>query len=233
MTVVARYAFYHAYKEERSLLERCINLAELLAHANYLMSESFCDLLKAHSISAVEWRVLNGLSADDGLKMTELAARMLFKLPTLTMVVDRMEEAQLVERRASIEDGRCAIARLTEHGRRVAAPLIAHASQHEAALQRMLGATASREIKEALAELIDRLRHLQREMPATRSRVSGSLQARTPQAQVVRGAVPAPSNARRRAASCSSPAGAVLLAGGTSARSARSCPTGARRNSSG
>jgi MarR family transcriptional regulator, organic hydroperoxide resistance regulator len=139
---------------------RRVNLAELLAQANYLLSEGFCDRLKAHGISAVEWRVLNALSADDGLKMTELAARVLFKLPTLTMVVDRMEEAQLVERRASVEDGRCAIARLTEHGRRVAAPLLAHARQHEAALQRMLGATASREIKGALAELIDRSRHL-------------------------------------------------------------------------
>jgi MarR family transcriptional regulator, organic hydroperoxide resistance regulator len=148
-----------------------VNLAELLTHANYLMNESFGDCLKAHGISAVEWRVLSALSADDGLKMTDLAARVLFKLPTLTKVVDRMEEAQLVERRASAEDGRCAIARLTEHGRRVAAPLIANSRQHEAALQRMLGATASREIKEALAELIDRLRHLPREVPAPRSRV--------------------------------------------------------------
>jgi hypothetical protein len=45
--------------------------------------------------------------------MTDLASRVLFKLPTLT--VNRMEEAQLVERRASVEDGRWAIAWLTGH----------------------------------------------------------------------------------------------------------------------
>jgi DNA-binding MarR family transcriptional regulator len=151
--------------------KRPTNLAELLALANYLMSESFCDRLKAYGISTAEWRVLNALSADDGLKMTELAARVLFKLPTLTKVVDRMEEAQLVERRASVEDGRCTIARLTEQGRRVSAPLIAESREHEAALQWMLGATASREIKGALAELIDRFRHWPREMLAPRSRV--------------------------------------------------------------
>jgi DNA-binding MarR family transcriptional regulator len=173
MIGTARYApITPYYKEERSLLERCINLAELLAHANRLMSESFCDHLKAHRISAVEWRVLNALSADDGLKMTDLGARVLFKLPTLTKVVDRMEEAQLVERRASVEDGRCAIARLTEHGRRIAAPLIAHSRQHEAALLRMLGATATCEIKGALAELIDRLRHVPREVLAPAPRVA-------------------------------------------------------------
>jgi MarR family transcriptional regulator, organic hydroperoxide resistance regulator len=174
---------------------RPANLAELLTHANYLMSESFCDRLKAHGISAVEWRVLNALSADDGLKMTELAARVLFKLPTLTKVVDRMEEAQLVERRASVEDGRCAIARLTEHGHRVAAPLIAHSRPHEAAPQRMLGATATSKIKGALAELIDRLRHLPREVPAPRSRMGWpSRQATAARAGGRRRPAPAPSS---------------------------------------
>jgi MarR family transcriptional regulator, organic hydroperoxide resistance regulator len=147
--------------------KREANLTELLARANHLIGESLYEGLKAHGLSAAEWRVLGALSEHDGLKMAELAELLLFKQPTLTKVIDRMERAELVQRQASAIDRRCMIARLTERGRRVAVPLTLRLRQHEAALQRTLGTTASREIRAALAELVERLADMPREPRAS------------------------------------------------------------------
>ena len=143
--------------------KREANLTELLARANHLIGESLYEGLKGHGLSAAEWRVLGALTEHDGLKMAELAELLLFKQPTLTKVIDRMERAELVLRQASLIDRRCMIARLTERGRRVAVPLMQRLRQHEASLQRALGAAASREIRAVLAELVERLAEMPRE----------------------------------------------------------------------
>jgi DNA-binding MarR family transcriptional regulator len=143
--------------------KREANLTELLARANHLIGERLYDGLKGHGLSAAEWRVLGALSEHDGLKMAELAELLLFKQPTLTKIIDRMERADLVQRQASAIDRRCMIARLTERGRRVAVPLMLRLRQHEAALQRTLGAAANREARAVLAELVERLADMPRE----------------------------------------------------------------------
>ena len=142
--------------------DRDEGLAELLARANHLLSESFAEQLKEHGLSTTEWRVLAALSGRDGVKMTELAETVLFKQPTLTKAIDRMERAQLVQRRTPDEDRRRTLVYLTERGRRVAPPLVLRARQHDTAVSRSLGIAATRELKAALAHLIDRLAELNR-----------------------------------------------------------------------
>jgi MarR family transcriptional regulator, organic hydroperoxide resistance regulator len=138
------------------------SLSELLARANHLLSEAFSEQLKDHGLSATEWRILAALSEREGLKMTELAELVLFKQPTLTKAIDRMERAQLVERRTPDEDRRRTLVFLTERGRRVATPLVLRARQHDSMVTRALGAVATRELKAALTHLIDRLAELTR-----------------------------------------------------------------------
>lgn len=138
--------------------QREASLTELVARANYLLSASFSGQVKGHGLSATEWRVLGALSAHEGLTMTELAQMVLFKQPTLTKAVDRMERAQLVQRRTPSEDRRRTLVYLTEQGRRAAAPLVLRARQHDTAVNRALGEAASRELKAGLTELIERLR---------------------------------------------------------------------------
>jgi DNA-binding MarR family transcriptional regulator len=81
-----------------------------------------------------------------------------------------MERAQLVERRTPNEDRRRTTVHLTDRGRRIAAPLLARARQHDAALNRVFGESQSRELRSALAELIERVRELPREARAPRGR---------------------------------------------------------------
>jgi DNA-binding MarR family transcriptional regulator len=133
------------------------SLADLLARAHFLLSESFYEQLRNHGLSATEWRVLAALSEHDGVKMTELADLVLFKQPTLTKAIDRMERTQLVQRRTPDEDRRRTLVFLTDRGRRVAAPLVQRARQHDSTVTRALGLPITRELKSALGLLIERL----------------------------------------------------------------------------
>ena len=155
----------------RDLPENDESLAELLARANHMLADSFQPQVKWHGLSATEWRVLAALSERDGLAMTELAEQVLFKQPTLTKAIDRMERAQLVQRRTPNEDRRRTLVHLSERGKRIAAPLLQRARQHDAAVNRALGDAASRELKAALLELIDRVRALPR--PARGGQATG------------------------------------------------------------
>jgi MarR family transcriptional regulator, organic hydroperoxide resistance regulator len=151
------------------LPEHAESLAELLARANHLLAESFQQQVRWHGLSATEWRVLAALSQRDGVAMTELAEHVLFKQPTLTKAIDRMERAQLVQRRTPSEDRRRTLVHLSERGRRLAAPLLQRARQHGALVDLALGDAASRDLKAALLTLIDRVREMPREQRPPRS----------------------------------------------------------------
>lgn len=142
--------------------EREASLIELLARANHLLAESFQDQLKWHGLSQTEWRVLAALAARDGVAMTELAEQVLFKQPTLTKAVDRMERAELVERRTPDEDRRRTLVHITELGKRTAAPLLQRARQHDAAVRHALGDATAGKLRSVLNELIERVPTLPR-----------------------------------------------------------------------
>jgi DNA-binding MarR family transcriptional regulator len=139
------------------MAEREETLGGLLARASHLLTAGFSQQVKGHGISATAWRVLGALVERDGLTMTELAELVLFKQPTLTKAVDRMERDQLVQRRTPSEDRRRTLVYLTERGRRAAAPLVLRARQHDAAVARAIGEKAYRELQSALLALIGRL----------------------------------------------------------------------------
>ncbi len=138
--------------------QREVSLTELVTEAHYLLSTSFSGQVKGHGLSATEWRVLGVLSAREGVTMTELAQLVLFKQPTLTKAIDRMERAQLVRRHTPSEDRRRTLVYLTERGRRAVTPLVLRARQHDSAVSQALGEAASRKLKTGLIELIGRLR---------------------------------------------------------------------------
>jgi DNA-binding MarR family transcriptional regulator len=146
--------------DNETLRHRDESFADLLARANFLLNASFHEQLRNHGLSATEWRVLAALSEHDGVKMTELADLVLFKQPTLTKAIDRMERTQLVQRRTPDEDRRRTLVFLTERGRRVAAPLVQRARQHDSTVTRALGVPVARELKTTLALLIERLTEL-------------------------------------------------------------------------
>ncbi len=94
------------------------------AHLNIQRTQAAIDdgleqLLKAHGVSGTQYNVLRILrgAGNDGLCRQEIADRLLTRMPDVTRLLDRMEEAGLVERERSATDRRIVSTRLTKTGR--------------------------------------------------------------------------------------------------------------------
>ncbi len=85
------------------------------------LTDGMEDLLKPQGISATQYNVLRILrgSGPDGLCRNALRDRMLTRMPDMTRLLDRMEDAGLVMRAREGEDRRMVLTRITEKGRRL------------------------------------------------------------------------------------------------------------------
>ena len=77
------------------------------------------DLLKPYGISATQYNVLRILrgAGQGGLCRNELRDRMLTRMPDMTRLLDRMEEAGLVRRSREQEDRRMVLTQITARGK--------------------------------------------------------------------------------------------------------------------
>ena len=85
------------------------------------MMDEMEDLLKQRGITNTQYNVLRILrgAEPEGLCRNELRDRMLTRMPDVTRLLDRMEEAGLVARSRDNEDRRLVSTRITEAGRKV------------------------------------------------------------------------------------------------------------------
>ena len=78
-------------------------------------------MLKPHGITATQYNVLRILRGAEpaGLCRNELRDRMLTRMPDVTRLLDRMEDAKLVARARDSEDRRMVSTRITPRGLRL------------------------------------------------------------------------------------------------------------------
>lgn len=77
----------------------------------------FTRLFRAHGLTPQQYNVLRILRGADGpLPCLEVARRLLTMVPAITGLMDRLEQAGLVQRERSAEDRRVVLAALTEEG---------------------------------------------------------------------------------------------------------------------
>jgi DNA-binding MarR family transcriptional regulator len=95
----------------------------LLNNAARLASRRLSGKLAGYSVTPPQWGVLVALWEQDGLSLSELAKRSFFDGPTMTGIVDRLEKANLVERRRDSTDRRVISVYLTAEGKRLQAQL--------------------------------------------------------------------------------------------------------------
>lgn len=72
------------------------------------------NALKRHGLNTTKWRILSLLKDKNPSTVGELARRSVIKLPTITRMLDRMEQEGLITRRASDYDGRVVEISMTE-----------------------------------------------------------------------------------------------------------------------
>lgn len=96
------------------------------AHLNIVrtaavLADAFEQMLKPAGITGAQYNVLRILrgAEGDGLCRNELRDRLLTRMPDVTRLLDRMEEAGLVARARDAEDRRLVTTRITARGRRV------------------------------------------------------------------------------------------------------------------
>src|SRR3954454_7414818 len=82
-------------------------------------------MLRPHGITGTQYNVLRILrgSEPEGLCRNELRDRMLTRMPDVTRLLDRMEEAGLVERTRDSEDRRMVTSRITKKSMQLLATL--------------------------------------------------------------------------------------------------------------
>lgn len=106
-------------------------LPYLVARAGHVILHDFHSLLKPAGMRVPEWRVLGTLSSGGGYTVGALARATLFKQPTLSKLLDRLERRGLVRRVASGMDLRHSLVELTPRGRKRIRPVVAQARRRE------------------------------------------------------------------------------------------------------
>jgi DNA-binding MarR family transcriptional regulator len=89
-----------------------------VARTSARLGDAVEDLLKDHGITGTQYNVLRILrgAEPDGLCRNELRDRMITRMPDMTRLLDRMEEAGLVTRAREREDRRMVLTRITGRG---------------------------------------------------------------------------------------------------------------------
>ena len=128
-------------------------LGYLLGQANHALYKDFDAHVRAAGLSSIEWRVLATLHDGDPVTISQLAHEVLSKQPTVTKLVQRMNEQGWVGLQADPADQRRTLVVATAAGKRLVKPLVIKARTHEAA---MLGALETSE-KAALKKLLAKL----------------------------------------------------------------------------
>ena len=100
----------------------------LLARAGHQVAGGFHRQLRKHDLSMLSWRVLAALSSRDDWTIGELCAASLAKQPTISKLIDRLEQQGMVMRRSDPADARRVLLSLTERGHGTIAPVLQDAS---------------------------------------------------------------------------------------------------------
>jgi DNA-binding MarR family transcriptional regulator len=95
------------------------------------LTDALDGLLKPHGISGTQYNVLRILRGAEpgGLCRNELRDRMVTRMPDMTRLLDRMEEAGLVTRSREGDDRRMVLTRITKQGRKLVDELDAPVSR--------------------------------------------------------------------------------------------------------
>ena len=118
-----------------------------------LLTDAIEQLLKPFAVTATQYNVLRILRGAEprGLCRNDLRDRMLTKMPDVTRLLDRMEDAKLVARARDSEDRRLVSTRITSKGLRLLEELEdAVYATHESCF-RQLGKTQLRALIDMLA----------------------------------------------------------------------------------
>ena len=131
-------------------------LGYLLGQANHALYKDFDSQVRAAGLSMIEWRVLATLHDSPPLTVSQLAAEVLSKQPTVTKLVQRMADQDWLDLLADPMDQRRTLVTVSPAGRKLVRPLLEKARLHEAQMLRALAVPEQAALKKLLAKLAGR-----------------------------------------------------------------------------
>lgn len=134
------------------------DLEQVLSAVAHCITRRLTALLDQQGSTLDEWRVLSLLSTHDGQSMRHIASYSMLPAPTLTKVIDRMVDANLVYRRGDEKDRRRVLVHLAPRGRTLFTGLTAvvqtEQADRDAAIQTVVDpAVLTRLLADVLAQL--------------------------------------------------------------------------------
>jgi homoprotocatechuate degradation regulator HpaR len=133
------------------------NLALLLLQARESVMAEFRPLLNEHGLTEQQWRVIRALLQNGPLEPRQLCELCQIVSPSLTGVLARMEELDLVKRERMVDDQRRLLVSLTARSKRIAARMAPHVEARYEAMERELGPELTEQIYATLDRLLERL----------------------------------------------------------------------------
>jgi DNA-binding MarR family transcriptional regulator len=111
--------------------------------------------LKRSGINIARWRVLAVLKDNGRMNIGQIVERTLIEQPTVSRIVDQLENEGLAYREISEEDSRFVQVKLTQAGQKAFAEIFPTATTHQ---EQALKGFNKKEIK-ALIEFLERIQH--------------------------------------------------------------------------
>ena len=130
-------------------------LPALLAQASRLISGEFHLVVTSQGFTVSEWRVLATLAGGEPMSIGRLAEITTIKQPTVTRLLDRMEEKGQVRRLEHDGDRRVTLVGITPAGSRLVARLIPLAEAHEQRVLEPFGLQRAETLKSTLRSIIE------------------------------------------------------------------------------
>jgi homoprotocatechuate degradation regulator HpaR len=116
---------------------------------------SFLPGLRAHDLSAQQWRVLRALMEVDGRDASEISGRCAILLPSLSRILQNLDRRGLIRRKTCANDQRRSLISITKKGRRLVEVIAPLSEQRYDDITRRFGEDNLAALYELLGELID------------------------------------------------------------------------------
>ena len=135
--------------------ERSLPMA--LLKAREAVMKKFNPALKAHGLSAQQWRVLRVLVEVDALDATEIAERCALLMPSVSRILQNLDKRGLVDRQTAADDQRRTLVSVTGEGRELFEALAPINEARYAWITEKFGVGKLELLHELLDELVEKL----------------------------------------------------------------------------
>jgi homoprotocatechuate degradation regulator HpaR len=128
-----------------------------LLKAREAVMRNFLPSLRAHDLSAQQWRVLRALQEEDGRDASEISERCTILLPSLSRILQNLDRRGLIRRKTCKEDQRRSLISITKKGRRLVEEIAPVSEERYDDIARRFGDENLTALYDLLGQLIDSL----------------------------------------------------------------------------